>query len=217
MCDDTPPPAGQGRIQFLDALRGLSILLMIAYHCGYDLVAMGRLPEGVLYNPFLNVLNVLFAGLFIVIAGISSEFSRNNLKRGLLVLGAAVLVTLVSLALHTPVWFGILHLMASCILLYALLARLRFVMPFVLLAAFLAAFFGVSYFPVVESADYFPILPWGFLFFLGVFLGKPIREGRFPAWFYVFRVPFLPVVGRHTLVIYLLHQPALYGILYLFR
>ena len=114
------------RIQFLDALRGLSIILVVAYHCGFNLVAMGYIPRGALYNPLLDVLQPLFAGLFIVLAGISSRFSQNNLKRGLFVVGAAALVTVVSLVIGMPIWFGILHLLAACILLYLLVGCVGF-------------------------------------------------------------------------------------------
>ena len=62
------------------------------------------------------------------------------------------------------------------------------------------------------SADYFPILPWFFVFEAGTLLGKPIREGRFPRWFYEAKMPFFSRVGKHSLLIYILHQPILYGI-----
>ena len=34
------------------------------------------------------------------------------------------------------------------------------------------------------SADYFSLLPWLFLFFMGSFVGVYVKEGRFPAPFY---------------------------------
>ncbi|MGI5893833.1 MAG: heparan-alpha-glucosaminide N-acetyltransferase [Candidatus Merdivicinus sp.] len=57
------------------------------------------------------------------------------------------------------------------------------------------------------SADYYPLIPWGFLFFGGYYLGRllqntPILQPGFP------RFPFLSWCGRHSLWIYLLHQPA---------
>lgn len=226
------------RIQLLDALRGFCIILVIAYHLGYDLVARGILPEGALYNPVLGFLQPFFAGVFIVLAGVSSRFSRSNLKRGLVLLGCATLVSAVSFAVlpdwglswevvtgaykpakgefvGVPILFGILHLLAACVLLYALLEKLKIAAPFVLLAAFLLPRFGVTEWPALPSADYFPIVPWGFLFFFGVWLGGPIRDGVFPKRFYTAKIPVFPVIGRHTLLIYLAHQPVLYGIFWL--
>ena len=233
MQDSTPP-----RIQLLDALRGFCILLVIAYHFGYNLVAREYIPREALYNPVLDVLQPFFAGVFIVLAGVSSRFSRSNLKRGLLLLGCALLVTAVSFAalpdpglslravfgfyqpaegeqIGVPVMFGILHLLAVCILLYALLEKMRLTAPAVVLSAFFLLRSGVTAWPEVPSADYFPLVPWAFAFFFGVWLGGPIREGTFPPWFYQMKIPVFPAIGRRTLLIYLLHQPALYGILWI--
>ena len=65
------------------------------------------------------------------------------------------------------------------------------------------------------SADYFPILPWIFVFLLGTWLGGKIREGKLPERFYTARFPFFPKVGRHALLIYILHQPILAGLCFL--
>lgn len=65
------------------------------------------------------------------------------------------------------------------------------------------------------SADYFPLIPWLFLFLVGAFLGKWAKDGAFPASFYKSRVKFLQKVGKNSLWVYLLHQPALYAIMYL--
>lgn len=61
------------------------------------------------------------------------------------------------------------------------------------------------------SADYYPLIPWGFLFLFGVFLGAYWKQNGFPRCFYADRAPYLAWAGRHTLIIYLLHQPLLYG------
>ena len=65
------------------------------------------------------------------------------------------------------------------------------------------------------SADYFPMVPWFFLFLIGTILGIPIREKKLPEKFYTAKVPFFAFAGRHTLLIYMVHQPLIYGILYL--
>ena len=63
-----------------------------------------------------------------------------------------------------------------------------------------------------SSSDYFPILPWIFCFLAGSFAGVWAKAGRFPAWMYIRRVPFLSWLGKHTLLIYVLHQPVIYGL-----
>lgn len=63
------------------------------------------------------------------------------------------------------------------------------------------------------SADYFPLMPWFFLFMIGTIIGKPIRQHKLPEKFYTAKVPFFAFAGRHTLLLYLVHQPLVYGIL----
>jgi len=65
------------------------------------------------------------------------------------------------------------------------------------------------------SADYFPLLPWCGVFFLGAFAGRFFKKGEgsikpAPRW-----TKPLDFVGRHALIMYLAHQVALFGILYL--
>lgn len=64
------------------------------------------------------------------------------------------------------------------------------------------------------SADYFPIIPWIFMFFMGAFLGKSAREEKLPPAMYKKRSKFLSLVGRNSLWIYLAHQPVIYGIMF---
>lgn len=65
--------------------------------------------------------------------------------------------------------------------------------------------------PWFSSADYYPLLPWFFLFLTGTFLGVYFKEGRAPRWMYRPHCRPLAAVGRHSILIYLLHQPILYG------
>lgn len=67
--------------------------------------------------------------------------------------------------------------------------------------------------PEFYSADYFPLVPWIFMFFFGAFVGKFAQDGAFPAFMYRKRSKFLSFVGRNSLWIYLAHQPVIYGIM----
>jgi len=72
-------------------------------------------------------------------------------------------------------------------------------------------FFGDDFF----SADYFPLLPWLFMFLTGAFIGRYAEAGAFPEALYKSRCKFLQKAGKNSLLIYLLHQPALYAIMYI--
>ena len=230
----TASPAPTGRIELMDGARGLAILLMVLHHLAFDLVYFLGAPLWLFTNPVFDTLHYLFAGLFILLAGVSSRFSRSNLKRGLITLAMAALVTLVTVLLDMDIWFGILHFMACAMLFYALTGKLweklpAFVIPVLSAAGTVLTAPLVSGVPTetpglfmfgfctadFRSEDYFPLLPWIFVFLFGTWVGYYIKERRFPAWFYETKVPVLSVIGRHTLIIFLLHQPILYGIVQL--
>ena len=87
-------------------------------------------------------------------------------------------------------------------------------LPAALYSTWAGAFLGFPG-PTFSSADYVPLLPWVFLFFTGYFLGQQFlhREKcrvRLPQGG---AIPGISWIGRHSLIVYLLHQPLLYGAL----
>ena len=69
--------------------------------------------------------------------------------------------------------------------------------------------------PGFYSSDYYPIVPWFFLFICGYYLGSWVKEGKAPQWLYPSRMPWLEFIGRHTLWVYVLHQPILIAVFWL--
>ncbi len=65
-----------------------------------------------------------------------------------------------------------------------------------------------------RSSDYFPIIPWVFMFLLGYYLWHIVRRYRAEEYFRRGLRP-LSFCGRHSLLIYLAHQPLLMGICFL--
>ena len=229
----------KNRIEIIDSLRGLAVVLMVIHHLLYNFVAFLGAPVWLFSNPVFDILHYIFAGLFIFLSGVSSRFSRDNIKRGSIVIViAVVLITYVTVRItNTPIWFGILHLLGFSMLFYGLtcrfwntipnkLAPLIFI-PLIIISAVardsaqltsetawirdLLWILGWRQ-PGLRSFDYFPILPWVFVFLLGTWAGRSILERRLPVWFYEAKCPFFPSVGRKALIIYVLHQPVLYPI-----
>lgn len=87
----------------------------------------------------------------------------------------------------------------------------KLMLPQSLYANYFTAFFGF-YPDWFYSADYFGLLPWLFLFWAGYYLHKAVGRGRMEP----LRRPVCPALGwmgRHSLLLYLLHQPVIYGVL----
>ena len=89
--------------------------------------------------------------------------------------------------------------------------------PAWLYKGYVATFIGFQD-PAFYSSDYFAMLPWLFLFLAGYFACRWLRAGdamaRLPGIFACGVRP-LAFLGRHSLPLYLLHQPVIYGVLWL--
>lgn len=128
-----------GRIWELDFLRGFCLILMIFDHLTYNLATtfsfigatdFGRALTTFAYTYVLSSLRTigwpLAVGIFVLLCGISTGLSRNNLLRGLRLFAVAYAITailsLVDYFFNTrmTINFGILHTLAYSILIYTL-------------------------------------------------------------------------------------------------
>lgn len=229
----------------LDTLRGMTLVSMMVYHACWDLVYLFR-QDWAWYRSFgAHLWQQSICWTFILLSGYCFHLGHHRLRRGLLSLGGGALVSAVSQVAGSPIHWGVLTLLGAAALLTIpldpLLRRLparaglagSFCLFFLLrevnqgylgfegaalltlpadwyqnsLTALLG-FPGPDFF----SADYFSLLPWLFLFWTGYFLYRlrPEGEGREP------RLPLVTTLGRHSLAAYLLHQPLIYGVLWMF-
>lgn len=226
---DSPPlmPMTK-RFWELDALRGISILAMVGIHLLYDLGISLPLP--------LRLAQDWGGCIFLVLSGICVTLGRHPIRRGLVVLGCGMVFTLVTWGMYTLglasgqliIWFGVLHCLGVCMLLWPLfkkqrsrilviLAGLLVVLGFFLKSVLLNVPFLVPLgirFPGFASADYFPLLPNLGFFLLGAVAGRKLYSNKQSLFPHVRESRFLCFCGRHSLIIYLLHQPILCGILW---
>jgi uncharacterized membrane protein len=153
---------------------------------------------------------------------------RRYLKRGLGILLWGMVITIVTAFLYPRsfVRFGILHAIGTSVLLLPLLARLKewnaLVGTVILVATnFLPHQANTSLLvplgiipPGFQSIDYFPILPWFGIVLIGYAVGYClyVRRTAWRRYLPGMAEPTMRMVtapGRHSLLIYLLHQPIL--------
>lgn len=226
------------RIWELDALRGLFILIMIGFHLAYDLVYLFGLvklstPESrAVFRFFSN-----WAGApFLFISGLCVTFSSRPVRRGLQVIGCGMIITAVTVGMYLLnfadksiiIYFGVLQCLGVCMLLWPLFRRLPapvlLILGVVLSAVGLYLKFHVRVdFPWLipvgfvsrsfSSSDYFPLLPNFGYFLVGAFLGKTFYANRISCFPKVNPgnplIRFFSFWGRHSLLIYMAHQPVL--------
>ncbi len=219
------------RIYELDALRGLGILLVVFFHTAWDICSEYNLE--IINAPFITVLIYLFAGMLIFISGASSYLGKNTLKRGGIVLLCALGVTAVTYVLFPKnyIGFGILHLLGVSMIVSWVAKKFHVPNWAVLIFAVLVFVLGLFAVKIqVETTllfwlgfttknysalDFYPLLPWLGVFLFGyLFSSKFYKEHKSPFSKGWYRNDILSFSGRHSLVIYVLHQPVVYLLIY---
>ena len=196
--------------------------------------------------------------LFVSVSGICCTLSRNNVKRGLKLLGASLVLTFVTFlitkfaGIECLIIFNVLAVLTCGVFLYAFISfiekktkakanAVNLIMGLVGLyivicgcnigymdyctdnLLFLPIGFEISGAPWM--ADYMPLFPWLGVFLIGCVIGricykdkKTLFAGRGKVMkAKVMKAIARPVefIGRHSLIIYLVHQPLVYAILFL--
>lgn len=226
------------RIWELDAFRGLCVLGMVIVHFVYDLVELYRIVDWRYPDWFAFVKN--WGGvLFILISGICATLGKRSVRRGVIVFLSGTICTVVTIGMYwldmagrgIIIYFGVLHCLGTCMILWPVFRK----MPTPVLGAAGAVLVAIGLalhgktpvefpwlmplgfmYPGFSSSDYFPLMPYLGFFLLGAVLGRtvygkqqtllPNVNEKNP----VIRV--LSLCGKHSLWIYLLHQPVLSGL-----
>ena len=228
------------RIWELDALRGLCILGMVALHFLFDLTGLYGIISWEIPGWLLFIMD--WGGvIFFLISGICATLGSRCIRRGLIVLGCGLVVSAVTAGMYLLgmaysaiiIWFGVLHCLGVCMLLWYFFRRLPTPALGVLAVVFIALglwfrtvtvesrwlfWLGLLY-EGFTTSDYFPLLPYLGFFLAGSVLGRTLyrqKKTLLPAVNPRAPLPrFLQWVGRWSLPIYMLHQPVLTGIIYL--
>lgn len=229
------------RLICIDALRGLAIVLMVVYHFCFDLSYFGLASFDFYQDRFWLNFRTLILSLFLGLVGVSLVLAsqpqvniRRYLRRLMLLVASAALVSLATWWMFGErlVFFGVLHFIAVASLLGMLFLRAGWLnlilgVGVILFAtSYQSPWFDIpgrrwiglmTYKPATE--DYVPLLPWLGVVLLGMFAGpytarwlqthlRGIGDAAMVRW--------LALAGRHSLVIYLIHQPLLIGALSLY-
>jgi uncharacterized membrane protein len=229
----------QPRIFALDLARTIALACMVVFHFTFDLMLFGHLPPGTVFTGFWPYFARGIASAFLFLAGVSLWLAHGQGVRwpafwrrfGVIAAAAALVSFATYFAMGAQfIRWGILHAIAAGSLIGLLVLRLPSVVTLALaIAAFAAPHYlraevfdgpwwvwlGLST-SVPPMMDYEPLLPWLCPVFLGIVFAKAMaRAGlwdrlRHPA-------PTRPLAaalgwpGRHSLAIYLIHQPVLFG------
>jgi uncharacterized membrane protein len=221
----------------VDALRGTAICMMIVYHLAFDLNWFHIISADFNQNRFWLGFRDLIVSSFLLLVGVSlvlasrAGLSPSRYWRRIALVGAcAMLVTAGSYAVfpRTFIIFGILHcIVVSSILGWPLVRFPRTALMVGIVVIVVGAAIGVPLFdqpwlnwiglmthrPATE--DYVPLLPWFGMVLVGIRIGWWLLERPRPALSLVSRASpkWLAWLGRHSLLVYMIHQPIMVGLL----
>jgi uncharacterized membrane protein len=236
--DASPAPPAGARVAGIDALRGGALCLMFVYHFAYDLRVYRVIAADFEHDPFWLGLRAIIVSAFMALVGVSlvladrAGIARARFWRRIGVIAAcAIAVSIASWIAfpHSFIYFGILHSIAvASVLAWPLVRRpgMALVIGCVVIAAgvgwsnpaFDAAALSWLGFVTVKpaTADYVPLAPWAGVALLGIALGHRLARDAFRALAPVAAAPgWLRWLGRHSLAVYMVHQPILLGVLWL--
>ncbi len=233
--------ADRPRVIWLDLGRSAALLGMIVFHFARDMEMFGWLAPGTTLSGGWALFARLIAGLFIFLSGISFVLAHRQridwhawARRVLAIAGSASLVTLVTYVAFPGqfIYFGILHAIAFFSVVGLIFLRVPVLLTSSAAFAMLVveAAFGKSLIStpwlawtglstaVRPAMDFIPVVPW----FAAFLCGMAFAEAAPPALFWarstvstVTRLLAWP--GRHSLLIYLVHQPALIALFWIVR
>ena len=229
-----PTATARRRFPLIDAARGVAIIAMVVFHLAWDLYFLGFIDTDISTYPFWTAFQKAIVSSFLLLTGVSLWLAhgrgirwRKFIRRQLVLVASAIAVTIGTWLAFGEyfAFFGVLHAIA----LFSLLA-----LAFLRLPALVTGAVGVVIivlpllvsWPVMRerwlawigfwlippsTADIVPVFPWLGVTLIGLALakgfdGRPFWQLPAPKW--------LSWLGRWSLIIYLVHQPVMYGALY---
>jgi uncharacterized membrane protein len=227
------------RFDRLDALRGVAMLWMAAYHLAFDLNWFRLIAAQDFYrDPLWTLQRTAIVSLFLFSAGLGQAVALERgqswsrfWRRWAQIAGGALLVSIGSWFMfpRSFISFGVLHGIAVMLIVVRLAAPLRgWLWPLGAVALLLPQwvqhpFFDsrftnwvglVTHKPVTE--DFVPLLPWLGVMLWGLAAGQWLlahRPGLLAGAVPSAAMP-LALLGRWSLSFYLLHQPVLIGLVW---
>ena len=215
------------RYAMLDFVRGVAVCLMIFYHLVFDLHHFRLIFAGFLTHPYWINFARFIVFLFLICVGMGLPLVHRNgiqwdhvWKRFALLATCSIAITVITYLLYPRnfIYFGALHcITTTSVAGVFLVGRPRLALALCLLLVIPDIIFQPTLIPLskwlnVISVDYVPFYPYVGIVFLGIYL-ESIGFHSIPLGQNFLTRP-VEFMGRHSLKIYLLHQPILFGILF---
>ena len=216
------PKSKTPRYPQIDITRGFAVLLMIIFHFSYDLSAFKYVDISFQNDRFWWVFPRVIVFFFLIAMGQSLELVHRKSIHWKVVLKRFIKIGFFALCISaftyyafpkSWIYFGTLHCIAlASVLVLPFVGRPRWTIA-AALAILIPLLWGyqLPWFKLPHaSMDYIPLFPWIGVVFLGQLSVEynlhTYNPPNFPAR------KLLSFFGKHSLKIYLVHQPILFGL-----
>lgn len=224
----------KNRYLSLDFIRGIAIVLMIIFHLFFDLNNFKFIGINIYNDPFWHYFRYIIITVFLLCVGVSLYITNHNginfkktLKRFTLLSLASIAITIATYYIfpHSWIYFGILHFIsiASIVgLVFVNIPLISLIVGFfiiigwnmdILTMHWLFNALRYSLHLPLRTEDLVPITPWLGVVLIGIYFGAKkififhMKES--------FIVKTIASFGKNSFVIYLVHQPILFGFIFL--
>ena len=231
----------------VDVARGVAIILMIIYHFSFDVNYFGIAKinlydlSWILFQRSIGTLFLLLVGISLTLSESRNKEGHIKHAKRALMLGAVAFVITIATWIYPNegfVQFGIIHLIAVSTLLAPLFFRFRWMNAVLgLIVIFAGLYIGMNnmsteskylfwlgiVYPGYQALDHYPMLPWFGVVLIGIYLGQivfPNGESKIKLSEKIIHNPYvqkLAFLGKNSLVVYLLHQPAMILLLFMYK
>ncbi|WP_297820207.1 DUF1624 domain-containing protein [uncultured Paraglaciecola sp.] len=222
---------GNNRNYEIDVLRGLAIVFMVIFHFSYDLTVFGWTDFSTAKDIEWKIFRTFIVSSFLLAVGMSSylayhkSFNKKKLTKAVGKLFAvSIFISIGSLFMHPGTWvyFGIIHFITVALPISVLFVRAPYIALLIGTGSIVGYWMGIlNLYPIWEwgvlylgiptqTVDLVSFFPWIGVVLIGVFvMYKELFNINVKSSAFSNKLAFL---GQHSLIIYLVHQPILYGL-----
>jgi uncharacterized membrane protein len=215
----------------IDVFRGMAIVLMVTFHFSYDLTVFGWADFSTAKDIEWRIFRTFIVSSFLLAVGMSSYLAYHksfNKKKFTKTVGKLISVSLFisigSFFMHPGSWvyFGIIHFITLALPISVLFVRAPYIALVIGTGCIVGYWVGIlNFYPFWEwsvlhlgiptqTVDLVSFFPWIGVVLIGVFvMYKELFNINIKSSTISNKLAFL---GQHSLIIYLVHQPILYGL-----
>ena len=222
------------------------LLMIVYHFCwdlgyfGFIDIRLATQGLGLIIAQFIGLSFITIAGISARLLMLSDTFKKKFLKRLFKLVFISAVISTVTFVLNKNsfIFFGILHFLSVCSIISLILIKFQNNFHLLLIffgtviisssgitldLPFMLSWLGFNK-EIPTTNDFYPLFPWITFYFFGFWLGKMIfrklneknKNLSMPNNKISLFLKFFEYVGRKALIIYLLHQPILFSLFFLF-